>query len=193
MKTRADKKFSYLPLLIASIAVVLFSTAGIARMMGWGPNLAEDFGDIPALEDAATSKGGAGSRCSECGFIVSMREIETRVENSCTGATSAAAPGNGDETRVKSARSYEIIVRMADGSSRSFTAENPASWRTGERLIVIAGADPTELVSLEEVERRYILHVLHAAGGNRTVASGILGLDRKTLYRRLKAYGLGDE
>jgi len=144
MKTQAVKKFSYLPLLIASIAVVLFSTAGIARMMGWGPNLTGDFGDIPALEDAATSEAGAGSRCPECGFIVSMREIETHIDHSCTGATSAAAPGNGDETRVKSARSYEINIRMNDGSSRSFTAENPAKWRAGERLIVIAGADPSQ-------------------------------------------------
>ena len=144
MKTQAVKKFSYLPLLIAGIAVVLFSTAGIARMMGWGPNLTEDFGEISALEDAATSEGGAGPKCSECGFIVSMREIKTHDDNSCTGATSAAAPGNGDETRVISTRNYEINIRMVDGSSRLIIAENPASWRTGERLIVIAGTDPSQ-------------------------------------------------
>jgi len=68
-----------------------------------------------------------------------MREIETRVDHSCTGATSAAAPGNGDETRVKSARSYEINVSLADGSSRLITVADPANWRAGERLIVIAG------------------------------------------------------
>ncbi|MBK9036289.1 MAG: sigma-54-dependent Fis family transcriptional regulator [Myxococcales bacterium] len=58
--------------------------------------------------------------------------------------------------------------------------------------LVVAGADPSELVSLEEVERRYVLHVLQAAGGSRTVASRILGLDRKTLYRKLKGYGVDD-
>jgi DNA-binding NtrC family response regulator len=54
--------------------------------------------------------------------------------------------------------------------------------------VVVAGDDPSELVPLEEVERRYILRVLDAAGGNKSIAARILGLDRKTLYRRLESY-----
>jgi len=49
---------------------------------------------------------------------------------------------------------------------------------------VVAADSPTELVRLDEVERRYILHVLDAVGGSRTEAARILGVDRKTLYRR---------
>ncbi len=45
--------------------------------------------------------------------------------------------------------------------------------------------EPSDLVPLEEVERRYILRVLEASGGNRTMAARTLGLDRKTLYRKL--------
>ncbi len=56
------------------------------------------------------------------------------------------------------------------------------------RQLVLAGQDPGELLPLEQVERRYILHVLEVVGGNRTTASRILGLDRKTLYRKLSAY-----
>jgi outer membrane lipoprotein SlyB len=41
------------------------------------------------------------------------------------------------------AKSYEIIVRMADGSSRVIDDANPARWRTGERLIVIGGVRPS--------------------------------------------------
>ena len=55
--------------------------------------------------------------------------------------------------------------------------------------VFIGGDDPTELVPLEQVEQRYIQHVLQAVGGNRTNAARILGLDRKTLYRKLKQYG----
>jgi two-component system response regulator HydG len=55
--------------------------------------------------------------------------------------------------------------------------------------VIVAGSDPSELVPLEEVERRYILRVLEAAGGNKTMAAQILGLDRKTLYRKLERYG----
>ncbi len=45
------------------------------------------------------------------------------------------------------------------------------------------------LVPLEEVERRHILRVLQAVGGHRTQAARLLGLDRKTLYRKLERYG----
>ena len=54
--------------------------------------------------------------------------------------------------------------------------------------MVVAADDPTELVPLEEVERRYILRVLEAVGGNKTLAAQVLGLDRKTLYRKLERY-----
>ena len=39
------------------------------------------------------------------------------------------------------------------------------------------------LPSAEEVQRRYLLHVLEATGGNRKKAAEILGINRKTLYR----------
>lgn len=54
-------------------------------------------------------------------------------------------------------------------------------------MLAFGGLDPSELVSMEEVERRYIHHVLEAVGGNQTQAARILGFDRKTLYRKLKA------
>ena len=59
--------------------------------------------------------------------------------------------------------------------------------RKGE---VVIGADASELVSLEEMERRYILHVLESVGGSRTAAAKTLGLDRTTLWRRLERYGV---
>ena len=39
------------------------------------------------------------------------------------------------------------------------------------------------LPNLDEIERRYILHVLEATGNNRKRAAEILGINRKTLYR----------
>ncbi|HUF82183.1 MAG TPA: hypothetical protein VMN03_13690 [Burkholderiales bacterium] len=35
---------------------------------------------------------------------------------------------------------YEYTVSMADGSSRIFREQMPASWRVGERLYYIDGA-----------------------------------------------------
>jgi len=53
----------------------------------------------------------------------------------------------------------------------------------------LVGSDnPNELVPIHEVERNYILHVLKTVGGNKTLAAKVLGLDRKTLYRKLQHY-----
>jgi two-component system response regulator HydG len=40
------------------------------------------------------------------------------------------------------------------------------------------------------VERRYVLRVLETVGGNKSRAARILGYDRKTLYRKLKSFGV---
>jgi DNA-binding NtrC family response regulator len=40
--------------------------------------------------------------------------------------------------------------------------------------------------SLREIEREYILAVLEYTGGHRSRAARILGIDRRTLYRKLR-------
>jgi two-component system, NtrC family, response regulator AtoC len=52
--------------------------------------------------------------------------------------------------------------------------------------ITIESRDPAELLPMEEVEHRYILRVLEAVGGNKTLAAQVLGFDRRTLYRKLE-------
>lgn len=46
------------------------------------------------------------------------------------------------------------------------------------------------LPSVEEMERRYLLHVLEATGGNRKRSAEILGINRKTLYRMAARFGI---
>ena len=74
-------------------------------------------------------------------------------------------------------RSYEQIL-VED------LPERIRDYRRGH--VLVASDDPQELVPLEEVERRYIARVMEAVGGNKTLAARILGLDRKTLYRKLE-------
>ena len=125
-----------------------------------------------------------------------LTDTARRFDKPVTGFTPAAAerlasydwPGNvrelanAVERAVALARFDNVTVEDLPERVRAYT---PAA-------MTVAGPDPASLTSLEDVERRYILHVLHAVGGNRSQASAILGLDRKTLYRRLKAYGVGD-
>ena len=51
-------------------------------------------------------------------------------------------------------------------------------------------SESAPLLSLEELERRHLMRVLKATHGNRQEAAAILGIDRKTLYRKLLRYGI---
>ena len=58
--------------------------------------------------------------------------------------------------------------------------------------LVVAADDASELVTLEEVEKRYVLRVLETLKGNKTAAARTLGIERKTLYRKLESWGIKD-
>jgi DNA-binding NtrC family response regulator len=47
-----------------------------------------------------------------------------------------------------------------------------------------------ETLPLKELERMHILRTLESTGGNRSQAARILGIERTTLYNKLKSYGL---
>jgi len=67
----------------------------------------------------------------------------------------------------------------------------PEKVRDARRSDLVSDSnDPTELVPMEEVERRYVARVMEAVGGNKTAAARILGFDRKRLYRMLERLGI---
>jgi DNA-binding NtrC family response regulator len=51
------------------------------------------------------------------------------------------------------------------------------------------------LVTLDELEKRYLVRVLKESGHNKVRAAKILGIDRRTLYRMAERFAvdLGDE
>ena len=95
-------------------------------------------------------------------------------------------PGNVRELRNVIERA--VALTRLDKLTLEDLPEKIRDFRSSQ--VVIGGSDPGELVPLEEVERRYILHVLECVQGNRTLAAKKLGLDRKTLYRKLRQYGV---
>ncbi len=95
-------------------------------------------------------------------------------------------PGNVRELQ----NCMERAVALSQGEQ--ITLEDlPAHVREFEGTkFVLPLENPTELLSMDEVEKRYILQVLQAVGGSRTNAAAALGFDRRTLYRKLKSYGV---
>jgi transcriptional regulator of acetoin/glycerol metabolism len=48
----------------------------------------------------------------------------------------------------------------------------------------------TDNMPLTEVEKRYIVRILQRTNWHQSKAAQILGIDRKTLYRKIKEYNL---
>jgi DNA-binding NtrC family response regulator len=75
---------------------------------------------------------------------------------------------------------------------RLTVADLPAKVRDHKpERVVLTGDESDELPTLDELERRYIAKVLRATAGNKSQAAKTLGLDRRTLYRRLDKHRLG--
>ena len=94
-------------------------------------------------------------------------------------------PGNVRELRNVMERA--VALTRHDTITIEDLPEKIRNFQSG--TLFIAGADPTEFVPMEEIERRYMSHVLNAVGGNQTQAARILGIDRKTIHRKLKLQG----
>lgn len=90
------------------------------------------------------------------------------------------------------------------GPSRSPTQPtNPAAYvdrmdaKTLTRYVVLRGldeSDPEENVHaavVDQVEKELIIQVLAQCGGVQTKAASRLGMNRNTLYKKIKQYGLG--
>ena len=85
---------------------------------------------------------------------------------------------NAVERAVALARFDHVIVEDLPEKIRAYRADRFA----------VAPDEPQDIVTLEENDRRYILRVLKLLGGNKARAAEVLGLDRRTLYRRLEKY-----
>jgi two-component system response regulator HydG len=100
--------------------------------------------------------------------------------------TAYAWPGNVRELE----NAVERAVALARGA-RLTPEDLPERVRTtGEAASVVARAQERRL-TLRELEREYILETMRRTGGNKSRAAEMLGLDRKTLYRKLDEYGEG--
>jgi outer membrane lipoprotein SlyB len=107
-------------------------------------------------------------KCTDCGVIESTREVSARAETSGLGAIGGAVvggvlgnqvgsgrgqeiatvvgavggviAGNEIEKRVLATKTYEITVRLDDGSVRVLNQAAAPSWRSGDRIRIVEGA-----------------------------------------------------
>jgi DNA-binding NtrC family response regulator len=92
-------------------------------------------------------------------------------------------PGNVRELR----NALERAATLAAGPEIRVEDLPPRIRDAGNAAVRVADASRRNL-PLRDLERAYILEVLRQTGGNKSRAADILGLDRKTLYRKLDEY-----
>jgi DNA-binding NtrC family response regulator len=116
----------------------------------------------PVLSD------GAARALVACPWPGNVRELENTMERAVT-------LGRGG------------LITEDDLPPHVRSPEAPAA--TGPQAVDSAALF-ADLPTIDEMERRYLVHVLQAAGGNRKRASEILGINRRTLYRMAVRFGL---
>jgi two-component system response regulator HydG len=97
--------------------------------------------------------------------------------------TRHAWPGNARE--VENVIERALVLGRGDVLS---IEDLPDTLRARSVRFAAAGTPPRPL---SEVERDHIERTLRAVNGNKAAAARLLGFDRKTLYRKLGLYGIG--
>jgi DNA-binding NtrC family response regulator len=87
------------------------------------------------------------------------------------------------------AGAVDFIPKPFELETLATAIERVTEGRSNGRSAFVEELDKEkEFVTLDDLERRYILRVVEALNGNRSLAAQTLGLDRKTLYRKLLLY-----
>jgi DNA-binding NtrC family response regulator len=94
-------------------------------------------------------------------------------------------PGNVRELENCIARA--VAFARFDRLTLDDLPEKVRSYRS-DRFVVSAN-DAMEVMTLSELERRYVGRVLTLFEGNKSRAAQVLGIDRRTLYRKVEKWG----
>ena len=110
------------------------------------------------------------------GGVIRLEDLPEDVQE-CAREKTMAIP----HIKGESPEPIEAEVERLPGISFEGTGKSSASEQKSA-----AEGDSEEILSLEEMERRHILHALSVCGGNKTEVCKRLGLSRATLWRKLK-------
>lgn len=138
------------------------------------PPLSQRRGDIPILADHF--------------FKRFVRETGRRVK----GFTPAAMQKMEQYSWPGNVRELRNVVERAVALSKGAMLDVGDIWLSSLEIpgAAVAAAPSYEAVSIEEMEKRHILSTLDHTNWNKSQAATILAIERSTLDRKIKAYGI---
>ena len=93
-------------------------------------------------------------------------------------------PGNVRELQ----NSIERAVALTRNTTLTVEDLPPTLQKAPTTMALIETNDPDEMPTLDQLERTYVARVLGATGDNKASAARVLGIDRRTLYRKLERW-----
>ena len=131
---------------------------------------------VPSVTDAAMM------RLTSYHWPGNIRQLLNVVQNMVVGALSEQrVPG---QVPTIDLRHVPDEVRTLASADAGAGGDEPDSALAGSNAASLAGT------SLEQIEKRAIRETLRLTAGNREQAAKLLGIGERTLYRKLKEYGL---
>ncbi|MBN1491022.1 MAG: sigma-54-dependent Fis family transcriptional regulator [Phycisphaerae bacterium] len=121
-----------------------------------------------------------------------ITEANARHDKRVTGISSEALrrlsnhQWQGNVRELRSA--VDAMVVLAD--NEQIGVDDLPDTIRGTTEIVLAGGISTAGLSMNDMEKLHIANTLKMTGGNREKAAKVLGIGARTLYRKLKEYGL---
>lgn len=123
-----------------------------------------------------------------------LEDVAQRTDKGVRGISQPAArklldydwPGNVRELR----NAMERAVALTQRDEIVLDDLPPAVVRHEKRVVDGPEADIGSMLTIEELERKHIQRVLRVAEGNKTRAAKVLGIDRRTLYRKLERFDM---
>jgi two-component system response regulator HydG len=121
-----------------------------------------------------------------------LRRSQGTSRGAVLGLSSAAAerltsyPWPGNVRELQNCIERAVALAQFDRVGVDDLPDRIAQFKSSR--IAMASSDPATILPMDEVERRYVAQVLDALGGNRASAARMLGIDRRTLYRKLERW-----
>lgn len=144
------------------------------------PGLRKRPEDIPLLADYFLQRFN-----SETG-----RKIQGFTPEAKTKLLSYQWPGNVRELKNVIERAV-VLCRGQEIGEEDLLLTKIAT--AGDSDLLGPGSEVFVPVSLDDVERRHIVHTLEYTNWNKSKTATILGIERSTLDRKIRRYGLGDD